>query len=222
METIPYVVPFCLYVIPSLFESSDSQSASYLLVCTLKGVLALAALVIYRRSYPRFSTKGFSLAIVAGVIGFAIWIGLDQIQSQVPLLGEWFRHVQGQRAGFNPFISGSPSTAYLAFIAVRLVELTVVVPLAEEVFWRGFLARYLVSEDFESVPQGQFSVTSFIVVTLMFTSVHPEILAALAWGCLVNLLYMRTMNLWACVLMHSVTNGMLGAYILVTQAWYLW
>ncbi|HTI49696.1 MAG TPA: CPBP family glutamic-type intramembrane protease, partial [Planctomycetaceae bacterium] len=73
-----------------------------------------------------------------------------------------------------------------------------------------------------SVPPGVFTRFSFVVVTLAFASVHPELLAALAWGALVNAVYYKTANLWACVVMHAVTNGLLGAYILATANWQLW
>lgn len=222
METIRYVLPFLLYVLPAFFESADSQSPVYMSVCTLKGILAFAAIVIFRRSYPDFSAKGFVLAAVAGVVGFAVWIGLDQVQSAIPFLDDSIRYLQGERAGFNPLVDGSPSRLQLAFVGVRLIELIVVVPLVEEVFWRGYLSRYLISDEFAQVPQGTFTRSSFLIVALMFTSVHPEMLSAFVWGCMINMLYMRTMNLWSCVLMHSVTNGLLGAYILCTERWELW
>jgi len=97
-----------------------------------------------------------------------------------------------------------------------------IVPVMEEVFWRGFLARYLLADDFRNAPQGVFTPLSFLMVTLAFASVHPEILAAIAWGTMINLLYRRTANLWACVVMHAVTNGLLGGYILATGNWHLW
>ena len=222
MEMLRYILPFFLYVLPAYLELSTAQSAAYMLVCTLKGVLALSALIAFRKAYPQFSTRGFPLAVLAGIVGFAIWIGLDWVQSSIPLLRDSIRYLQGVRAGFNPFADGSPSGLQFAFISVRLIELTLVVPLVEEIFWRGFLSRYLISDDFQRVPQGTFTVSSFAIVALMFTSVHPEILSALVWGCMINLLYLRTRNLWACVVMHSVTNGMLGVYVLMNHQWHLW
>ncbi len=92
----------------------------------------------------------------------------------------------------------------------------------EEIFWRGFLARYLIKEQFTTVPQGVFTPASFAIVTALFVAVHPELLAATAWGVLINLLYRQTANVWACVVMHGVTNALLGAWILKTGDWRLW
>ena len=103
-----------------------------------------------------------------------------------------------------------------------MLGLAVVVPLMEEVFWRGFLIRYLVNDDFESVPQGTYTPLSFWVVVLLFTLAHPELLAAAIWCAGINLVLYRTKNLWACIVAHAVTNLLLGVYILASGAWVLW
>ncbi len=219
---VAYVAPLACYMIPTMFESSNPLGLSYEAVCTLKGVFAGAVFFVYHRYYPSISTKGFGSAIVAGVLGLVVWIGLDRLQSVVPGLQQLAQMLQGQRVGFNPFSEGEPSARQITFAIVRLVELAIVVPLIEEVFWRGFLSRYLISEDFEKVEQGTFTRFSFLLVTLLFASAHTEILAAIAWCAMINVLYARTKNVWACVLMHAVTNGLLGAYILMTKEWHLW
>ena len=103
-----------------------------------------------------------------------------------------------------------------------MTGIALLVPLMEEVFWRGFLARFMISDDFQNVAPGVFTGASFAVVSLAFMSVHTEILAALVWGVLINLLYWKTANLWACIVMHAVTNALLGGYILYTESWQLW
>jgi len=220
---VAFVAPFLLYVLPTMLESAGWSGLSYEFICTLKGVLAAAALWTFRRRYPAFSTGGFRLAVFAGVLGCVAWVALERLQAAFPVIEQSMSLlVGGKRMGFDPFSDGGPSLGQLAFVIVRLSELVIVVPLAEELFWRGFLARYLIADDFEKVPQGSFTHFSFAVVTLSFVAVHPEILAAVVWGILINLLYHRTANLWACIVMHSVTNGLLGAYILATGNWHLW
>jgi uncharacterized protein len=219
---IAYVAPLACYMIPTVFEASNWLGLGYEAVCTLKGVLAGCAYWVFRRYYPVYSTAGFPLAIFAGVLGLLVWIGLDQLQGIVPGLQQWVQTIQGSRVGYNPFSDGEPTIRQLAFVVVRLLELMLVVPLIEEVFWRGFLSRYLISEDFEKVEQGTFTSFTFVLVAVLFASAHTEILAAIAWCLMINWLYAKTKNLWACVLMHAVTNGLLGAYILTAKEWHLW
>ena len=219
---IAYVVPLACYMIPTMFEASKTFGISYEVACTLKGLLAAGAFLACHRHYPTFSTAGFRLAVVAGVLGLFVWVGLDRLQASVPGLQRIVQMIQGSRVGYNPFAEGAPATWQIAFVVVRLLELTIIVPLIEEVFWRGFLSRFLIAEDFEKVEQGMFTPFSFFVGAVLFASAHTEILAAIAWCMMINGLYAKTKNVWACVLMHAVTNGLLGIYILTTKEWHLW
>ena len=220
---VAFVAPFVVYVLLTMVESRGWAGLPYEFVCTLKGALAAAAIWRSWPYYPTFSTRGFRLAVVTGVLGCGAWVALERLQSAFPVIEQWMSLlVGGKRIGFDPFSDGGPSLRQFGFVIVRLSELVIVVPLAEELFWRGFLARYLIAEDFERVPHGTFTRFSFAVVTLAFVSVHPEILAAFVWGILINLLYRSTANLWACIVMHSVTNALLGIYILTTRSWQLW
>jgi CAAX prenyl protease-like protein len=218
----PYAIPFLLYVIPTTFETREWLGLGYEVVYTLKTTLCAGALWIYRKDYPRFESAGFGLAGLAGIFGVVLWIGLAWLQTQFPALQHWIETVQGTRAAYDPFADDGPAWLRIAFLSVRLISLAVIVPIMEEIFWRGFLARYLIADDFRSVPPGVFTRFSFIAVTLAFASVHTELLAAIVWGALVNEVYRRTSNLWACVVMHAVTNGLLGGYILLTASWQLW
>jgi CAAX prenyl protease-like protein len=220
---VAYVAPFVLYIVLTMVESKGWLGLNYETVCTLKGLLVAAALWIFRREYPALATKGCGLAIVAGGAGCIVWIVLERVQAALPAVGPFLDSLMpGARVKYDPFTSPGPAAARMAFVIMRLIEMTAVVPIMEEIFWRGFLARFLLADDFRNVPQGIFTPWSFLIVVLAFAALHPEILAAVAWCTLINLLYRRTANLWACVVMHAVTNGLLGGYILATGSWYLW
>ena len=225
---LPYLLPFLLYVIPTTFESSQIFGLSYEFVCTMKGVIAAVALGIFWKNYAVFRMDGVWWGVICGVVGLLLWIGLDRVQSSIliegipgaELLKKWL--LPGERVGFNPWSEGGPSTAQLLFVLVRILELTLIVPVVEEFFWRGFLSRYLISEQFQLVGEGTFTRLSFLSVTVIFALMHTEILAALAWCALINFLYWHTRNIWSCVVMHGVTNGLLAVYILLTGNWQLW
>ena len=98
------------------------------------------------------------------------------------------------------------------------------VPWLEEIFWRGFLLRYLIREDFTSLPFGSWSRFSFLVTTLGFMFEHGMVdwPAALVTGVLYNLVAIRTRSLSACVLAHALTNALLGGYVMHTGQWGFW
>ena len=221
---VAYVAPYVLFAGLGLLEGSSAGEPRYPWWYTLKIVLVTAAWWHYRARYPKPSLKGIGLGTMVGVVGTVIWIGLSRLVMPtdfVERLPSWLQSA-GTRSGYNPFTEISSPVFIWAFLAVRMIGLAAIVPLMEEVFWRGFVLRYLVDEDFESLAQGRFTPTSFAAVTLLFALTHPEFLAALAWGATVNWLYYRTRNLWACIVAHAVTNLLLGLYIIQTGAWDLW
>lgn len=219
---LAWVAPFAVFMVLTMLETQKWLGVGYEVLYTVKAVVVAALLLHFRREYPPFSATGTGLAVVAGVIGCAVWIALDSLQGMIPGVPALVSQVFGSRAGYDPWGEEGFSLLRCVFVGIRLFGLAVVVPVMEEIFWRGFLARYLISDDFRNVPQGQFTAASFAIVTLAFAAVHPEVLAAIAWGAMINLLYQRTANVWACVVMHAVTNMLLGIYILTTGHWQLW
>ena len=104
------------------------------------------------------------------------------------------------------------------------LALVVVVPLLEEIFWRGFLLRELIHPDFTKVPFGTFSWASFGIVTAGFCLEHSpaDWPAAILTGALYNLVAYRTRSLAACVLAHAITNLILSVYVMETKQWGFW
>ncbi|HMG06155.1 MAG TPA: CAAX prenyl protease-related protein, partial [Chthoniobacterales bacterium] len=126
--------------------------------------------------------------------------------------------------GFNPEILSGQPASYRITIVFRFLRLVVVVPLVEEIFWRGFLLRYFINEKFYAVPVGTFSWVSFAIVTAGFGFAHARAdwIPALIAGALYNCVAYRTKSLLSCVLAHAVTNLLLGLWIMKTGQWGFW
>jgi hypothetical protein len=145
------------------------------------------------------------------------------------VLGAWIspQAVFGQpdRAeGFDPSVFGDSPWLYAGSLGFRFLRLVVVVPLLEELFWRGFLMRYLINHDFEKVPIGKFEPKAFALTAIFFALAHsgPDFPAALLTGVLYNWIACKTKNLSDCVLAHAVTNLLLGISIVATRQWGFW
>ena len=160
--------------------------------------------------------------MIVGLVGIAFWIGLCRLhleEQAAHYLPTW---MQPKRAAFDPFQNITGPIMRWAFIAVRLGGLVILVPVVEELFWRGFLLRWFIAPDWQQVKLGQLSVASFVIVTLLFALAHSEWLAAAAYcGLLNGLLYWKR-DLWNCVVAHGVSNLLLGIYILSVGDWELW
>jgi CAAX prenyl protease-like protein len=109
-------------------------------------------------------------------------------------------------------------------VLMRFLRLVVVVPLVEEIFWRGFLLRYLINQKFTAIAVGTFSWLSFVVVTGLFGFAHSRAdwIPALICGALYNLVAYRTRSLASCVIAHALTNLLLGLWIMQTRQWGFW
>lgn len=184
--------------------------------------------------WPRYEFKplrGFWLATVLGVVGIVLWllpsIVYEKLTAQgmvVPEWASWFG-LAAREKGFNPEVFAEPWAQWHT-LAWRFLRMVVVVAFVEEIFWRGFLMRYVQAdgEDFRRVPFGRHDWRAFGIVTGCFMLIHqPEDwLGALVFGSLMYWLAVRTKSLAACVWMHGVANLALGVYVVWTKQWGFW
>ena len=119
---------------------------------------------------------------------------------------------------------GSQRTAWQIYLLIffRLLGAVIVVPIFEELFWRSFALRWLIDENFNSVPIGTFTWFSATAVILAFGFEHHRWLAGILAGVLYHALLYYKKDLSACVIAHAVTNLLLGIYVLSTQQWSFW
>jgi CAAX prenyl protease-like protein len=172
-----------------------------------------ALLLWFRRCYEFHRLKNVAFTLFIALAVFGIWIA-----------PQYFLNFAPRTVGFDPTLLENNSATYWSTIFFRFLRLVVVVPLVEEIFWRGFLLRFVIDEHFERVPFGKFNWFSFAVVTVGFTFSHsrPDWPAALITGALYNVVAYRTQSLASCVLAHAVTNLLLGWWIMQTQQWGFW
>jgi CAAX prenyl protease-like protein len=221
-EIVPYLVPMFTYVALSGVEtylprSDGGPSPSwYPLAYAVKLVVVILLAWCYRSTWrdlrPAPTPPAALLACLAGLLVCAIWVGLD---GRYPM----FRFL-GTRSAFNANVLAPP--ARWPFIAVRMLGLTLVVPLIEELFWRSFLMRWLIDADFRRVPIGQVTPVAAATTSALFALSHPEWLPALATGLLWAWLLWRTRSVGACFLSHATANLALGIYVMVTGDWKFW
>jgi CAAX prenyl protease-like protein len=108
-------------------------------------------------------------------------------------------------------------------LAWRTARAVLIVPVAEELFWRGWLLRWLINSDFQKVPLGAYAPFSFWIAAVLFASEHgPYWDVGLVTGVIYNWWMIRSKSVASCVLMHAVTNGLLSAYVIVYNQWQYW
>jgi CAAX prenyl protease-like protein len=186
----------------------------------------------WRKHYRFEPLCGFGLAVILGVVGIVWWClpawlfeRLATSGVAAPAWWEWLG-LAPRTDGFDPTLSHEHPVWHAAAVVMRFARLVLVVPLAEEIFWRGYLMRLVQADggDFQRVPFGRPSWAAFVITTLGFMFVHHQTdwLGALGFGALMYLLAIRTKSLAACVVMHAVANLLLGIYVMVTKQWGFW
>lgn len=122
--------------------------------------------------------------------------------------------------------TGNPWTALDApwsslWIGARVFGAVLIVPLVEELAFRGYLLRRLQAPDFERVPVGALTPFALVASSVAFGALHSQFvagtLAGLAYGWLT-----RRGRLADAVVAHSVTNLCLAVQVILLGQWSLW
>ncbi|HEY4088205.1 MAG TPA: exosortase E/protease, VPEID-CTERM system [Bryobacteraceae bacterium] len=211
--TEAYLVPFLAILAASM--AARAMSSDFEWAYPLRLVAPLAVFWFYRRSYRgidwRFSPGGgLWFGIGAGVLVLALWAGVD-------------------------FASGAPVTAMpkqlrdaspglrIFWISLRALAAIVTVPIAEELAFRGYLIRQIMSKDFDKLPPTAFSWPALIVSSVVFGVLHGgRWIAGVAAGLIYALVYVRRGRIADSILAHAVTNALLAAMVLFGGAWQYW
>lgn len=225
-RTLAHILPFAVFMsfiaieglLPWLGNSGiiTMQPADSLYLYPIKTITVGLLLVYFRKQYHEIDIKQmaqpstFFTAALAGVIVFVLWIRMD-----------WLLPFQKPVPGYNPNLI-TDDLHRTVLIGFRLAGASIVVPIMEEIFWRSYIARMIINQDFESVKVGTFTWTSFLVTVLLFGFEHQFIIAGLMAGVIYHALLYRTKSIAACIFAHSVTNLLLGIYVLKTEAWPFW
>jgi uncharacterized protein len=213
-----YVVPFVAFVTIMALERMLSlplawaYTIRFLVVSLLVGWLSWPYLS-FRPSLPLAS-------IGVGAAVFVIWIGPDL------LFGPGYRHLPlFENAVLGAAASSAPPELRqnVWFLAVRILGTALLVPIVEELFWRGWMMRWLIDQEFLKVPLGTYAPGAFWLVAVLFASEHGSYWdVGLVTGVIYNWWVIRTRNLADCVLAHGVTNALLAAYVVFGGHWQYW
>jgi len=199
-------------VLPSINSAFWAQKPQYW-IFPLQTVICAILLWRFWSAYELRAPAQVGVGIGIGLLVFVLWIAPQA-----------FLGFPARTDGFNPDVFANQPGLYWFTIIFRFLRLVIVGPLIEEIFWRGFLLRYLINEKFDEVPFGTFSRMSFAIVTLAFCFAHSSAdwPAAVLTGVLYNWVAYKTKSLSTCVITHAVTNGLLGAWIMYTKQWGFW
>jgi CAAX prenyl protease-like protein len=93
------------------------------------------------------------------------------------------------------------------------------VPIAEELAFRGLLHRWLISRRFDTVAFAQFSWLAFVVSSLLFGFMHQRWIAGALAGAVFALVMYRSGRLSDAIAAHMAANAVVLHWAIAVRNW---
>jgi len=212
-----YVVPFIVFL--ALLAVQDYVPIPQRVEFGLRLLILSAVLWVFSRDVISFRVQQPVSTVLIGVGVFVLWVGPDAL---FPAYRSHWLLQNSVTGTIKASVAGaSQSDPWLLFF--RSARAIILVPIIEELFWRGWLMRWLIDRDFWKVPLGQYLPSAFWITAALFASEHgPFWDVGLMAGVVYNWWMVRTRSLGDLILAHAVTNGCLCGYVLITHKWEYW
>ncbi len=210
-----YLLPF-LAILAATFVSK-AASGNFEWLYPLRFVAAVIAIHLFWPELKKLNWRFGWFGPAAGVAVFVAWIAPS-----------WWSHQQAVSSLGAELARLSP-TARWAWIAIRIAAAVVTVPIAEELAFRGYLARRLISQEFDQVSFSSLTALSICLSSVVFGLEHMKDLKDwqhLILGTLAGLAFAAALR-WRgrigdAVVAHSVSNLLLAAWVLGLGDWAQW
>lgn len=207
--TAAYLVPFLAVLAAAMLSRASSGNFEW--TYPLRFAAAAGALFLFRQKYAEMNWSFGWVAPAVGGLVFILWIGLDRIAGA---------HAEN---GMPAALVASSAAARTTWLMVRTLAAVITVPIAEELAFRGFLLRRLISADFESVSLQRWSLLAVAASSVAFGLLHGDRWIA---GTLAGVLYAGAQR-WRgrigdAVVAHGVTNALISMWVLWGGHWSLW
>jgi exosortase E/protease (VPEID-CTERM system) len=208
--TAAYCVPLLALLALGMLTGAFAGALDYFYPVRI--LVAAAAVWGFRQYYARFDLRqGFPWQAVAiGVVVFALWLALAPARDSA------------RNAAFARALGDLGALPRACWFTFRVLGAVLVVPLVEELAFRGYLQRRMLAEDFTEVSPRRFSWLSLIATSLAFGSLHASWVAGAIAGAAYSLATYARGFLGDAVVAHATTNALLAAWVLAFQRWDLW
>ncbi len=187
-------------------------------VYPLQAVVCLALIAWWWPCYQfrPVTARGLAIGVAGGLLGAVLWLLPDHLG--------WQNH--GTK-GFNPSVLEGHPAGYWATLVLRFLRACVAVPFVEEVFWRGFLWRWIASDQSPDWPRlpvfpAKWKAMGLTCLGMMIAHNPIDYPLALLWSALAFGVLLTTRSMAACIVCHAVTNLAMGLYVMQTGKWGFW
>ena len=200
-----FLLPFIALMAGGLLSSMFLGIGRWLYVLE---AAAVCGIIWYYRDVYRALIASVSLeAVLAGLLVGIAWVWTDPALGHLGPVDEWVASLPLWSAGL--------------WLAVRIFGLIILVPIAEELAFRGYLHRALIARRWEAVSPGQFTWLAFLGSTILFGVMHSRWLSALLAGGIYAIVMYRSRRLSDPIAAHATSNAVIAVVAIVTRQWSL-
>lgn len=173
--------------------------------------IVIAGTVIWkiRKSLPAANIDGLGLPLIAGIAVFVFWIFAIPVDHQASNI-------------FEEQLFSVPVGFMALWLIIRVAGSSIVVPIVEELAFRGFLWNFLETSTREKLNPGLIPYFALLASSIIFGIFHSNWFAAFFAGVVYGLIYRYSRKLINTILAHAVTNFLISVYVLSTNYWSYW
>ena len=206
------ILPFLIFIVLTSSQGSFGPESHYwiYLIKTLIGIWMIWI------TWPLVGEMRLNISLEAlggGILVFVLWINLDFKYPKLTAYEDTWNLTKQ---------FGHGSIMFWLFATTRIIGSTLVVPFLEEVFYRSFLYRYMLTKNWLFSPHNLFDIRPFIVTSIIFGLTHSHWLAGIICGMIYQIIVLRTNRLGDAIIAHAITNCLLGFWVITQQNWHLW
>ena len=207
--TVAYLVPFLAILAASFITKAASGYFDWLY--PLRFIVAAIALWCFRSEYKKLDWRFSWIAPATGVAVFLVWIA--------PVFWE----SDHAASSLGAALAALPVPMRTIWITFRVAAAVITVPIAEELAFRGYLARRLMGRNFEELSFSTLGGLSVCLSSIAFGLMHGS-----HWfvGTLAGLAYAVVLR-WRgrigdAIAAHATSNLLLAAWVLMRADWSFW
>ena len=202
-----WLLPLVVLLAMTLITSAFSVAIDWLYPLR---VIAVGAAILWVWSALALKRPSFGLVPVgAGLAVFVLWLLMVEPDPE-------------RDAEMAQALATAPSAGMIAWIMIRCLGAAVMVPIAEELAFRGYLINrmgaWIESFDLKIDPR----LLPLAVSTILFGLLHSAWIAGMLAGLVYGLVRYHRDSVTDAIIAHAITNALLSGYVIAFGVWSLW
>lgn len=221
---LPTMAPYMVYLLLLMFADRFPPNL-FFLAAAIHIAVAGYSVYLFRRHLPPWGRMHLVPAILVGLFAAWLWAAGQHWLNGTTLAGHNLgAPLFGKGEVVNPHDIYGNGTLFWTHVIFKITRAITIVPIVEELFWRGFILRAFISWNrFDHVPLAKFTLFSFVASSLLSVLQHPA-----NWGVSIacwmvfNALFYWKKSLLCLMITHGVTNLALYIYVVRAGDWQFW